>query len=133
MRSLYKNKLLIYSLCATSLATTSQASTFQNFGSYLKPSYTSQTVANAGQTTVNVIAGIAWDTISTDDQGNYNLIYLVNKSASNAKRDLYAYNLSTETTSPALHLQSATQTTSTRSISSKLKQFPNQQRCTYFH
>ncbi|QQE13467.1 PEP-CTERM sorting domain-containing protein [Planctomycetota bacterium] len=92
------------SLAIGLLSSTSYAATFNNFGANLIDSPQTYVVANEDQTTVNVIAGIAWDTISKDDQGNYNQIYLANKSSSNAKRGLYAFNLTNQTTSERLAL-----------------------------
>lgn len=99
-----KKKLLSFVLAVAVVCVASSAGQADViYGSHVDGLYKSYYIADAAQSTVNVVAGIAFDPTYMVG-GSYDRIYIANRSDSNAKRGLYATYISTETTTGRLAL-----------------------------
>ena len=94
-------KKLIVALAVASVVTAASAATYD--GVYVSGLQKSFFIADAGQTTFNVAAGIQFDP-NSQVGGVYDKLYAVNRSAANAKRGLYSIDIINETTSARLAL-----------------------------
>lgn len=94
---------LLAALALTCTATTSSAAVI--FGSHVNGGLLKHfDTADSGGTEINVTAGLAFDPTHTDVNGNYDRVYLANRSADNAKRGLYSVDIFNETSSSRLAL-----------------------------
>ena len=92
-------KKIVLLLAAVSVAAGASAETLD--GTYVKNQWKHFFTADASQTEINVTAGIKFDP-THQNGGIYDRIYLVNRSASNAKRGLYSVDTVNETSSSRL-------------------------------
>lgn len=102
--------VLLTAFAFACIAATSSAATI--YGSHVNGLLKHFNTADSGQTTINVTAGLAFDPTHTDINGNYDRVYLANRSGSGAKRGLYSIDIFNETVSARLALDSLSSTTS---------------------
>ena len=92
-------KKLVVLLATASVVVSASAETFD--GTYAHGQWKHFFTADAEQTEINVSAGLAFDP-THQNGGIYDRIYLVNRSAANAKRGLYSVDIVNETSSSRL-------------------------------
>ena len=94
-------KKLIVLLATASVVVSASAETFD--GTYAHSQWKHFYTANTNQSTINVTAGITFDP-THQNGGIYDRVYLVNRSAANAKRGLYSIDTVNESSSSRLAL-----------------------------